>query len=232
MEAPMSSQAIAYCRVSTQKQGRSGLGIEAQREAIARFAQAEGISLIGEHVEVETGKGADALDRRPQLAMALAEARRAKCPVVVAKLDRLSRDVAFISGLMAQRVPFVVAELGVDADPFMLHLYAALAEKERSLVSQRTRAALAAKKAQGVKLGNPRNASEAALKGRRAQVEAADQFAADILPIIESIRAAGASTLKHVAEALNNRGIRTARGGRWHASTVKNLLERRSKVEE
>ena len=107
--------------------------------------QAEGITLIAEYVEIETGKGADALDRRPELSAALAQARKAKCPILVAKLDRLSRDVHFISGLMAHRVPFIVAELGADADPFMLHLYAALAEKERSLISARTKAALAAK---------------------------------------------------------------------------------------
>src|SRR5260370_23405314 len=138
------SQAVAYYRVSTQQQGRSGLGIEAQKAAIQRFAEAEGIDVVAEHVEVETGKGADAVERRPELTAALANARKAKCPVVVAKLDRLSRDVHFISGLMAHRVPFVVAELGADADPVMLHLYAALAEKERALISARTKAALAA----------------------------------------------------------------------------------------
>ena len=108
---------------------RSGLGIEAERAIIARFAQAEGMTVIGEFIEIETGKGADALDRRPQLAAALAAARLAKCSVLVSKLDRLSRDVAFVSGLMAQRVPFMVAELGRDADPLMLHLYAALARR-------------------------------------------------------------------------------------------------------
>jgi DNA invertase Pin-like site-specific DNA recombinase len=122
----------------------SGL-LEAQKAAVQRFAEAEGITLIAEYVEIETGKGADALDRRPELSAALAQARKAKCPILVAKLDRLSRDVHFISGLMAHRVPFIVAELGADADPFMLHLYAALAEKERSLISARTKAALAAK---------------------------------------------------------------------------------------
>src|SRR5438105_6928996 len=101
---------VGYIRVSTSQQGRSGLGIEAQREALARFAKGEGFDVIREFVEVETGKGADALDRRPQLTAALAEARKRRCPVVVAKLDRLSRDVHFISGLMAQRVPFLVAE--------------------------------------------------------------------------------------------------------------------------
>ena len=124
-------QAIAYYRVSTQRQGRSGLGVEAQRASVIRFADTEGFSIISEFTEVETGKGADALERRPQLAAALAAGRAGKCPVIVAKLDRLSRDVAFVASLMAQRVPFIVAELGADADPFMLHIYAALAEKER-----------------------------------------------------------------------------------------------------
>src|SRR4249920_688592 len=148
--------AVAYYRVSTARQGRSGLGIEAQKAAVQRFAEAEGIELVAEFVEVETGKGADALDRRPELAKALATAKKAKCPVLVAKLDRLSRDVHFISGLMVHRVPFVVAELGADADPFMLHLYAAFAQKERALIAQRTKAALQAAKARGVVLGNPR----------------------------------------------------------------------------
>ena len=129
-------------------------------------------------MEAETGKGADALDRRPQLAAALGAARVAKCPVVVAKLDRLSRDVAFVAGLMAQRVPFIVAELGADADPFMLHLYAALAEKERRLISERTRLALGAKKATGARLGNPRNLNEAGALGRRTLASEADRLAA------------------------------------------------------
>src|ERR1700716_3222714 len=125
----MTSRAlIGYVRVSTSQQGRSGLGIEAQREALARFAASEGFEVAREFVEVETGKGADALDRRPQLSAALAEARKRKCSVAVAKLDRLSRDVHFISGLMAHRVPFLVAELGPDVDPFVLHLFGALAD--------------------------------------------------------------------------------------------------------
>src|SRR5215213_4023403 len=139
-------RAVAYYRVSTRQQQRSGLGIEAQRAAVQRFAEAEGLTLIFEFVEVETGKGADVLDRRPQLAAALASAKEAKCCVLVSKLDRLSRDVAFVAGLMAQRVPFIVAELSRDAEPFMLHLYAALAEKERRLISERTKAALAIRK--------------------------------------------------------------------------------------
>ena len=133
------------------------------RPPIARFASEEGFDVVEEFVEVESGKGYDALDHRPQLANALARAKRAKCSIVVAKLDRLSRDVAFISTLMARRVPFISVELGVDCDPFMLHLYAALAEKERALISARTKAALAAKKADGSgwKPGNPKNLFEA-----------------------------------------------------------------------
>src|SRR3954453_12845909 len=222
----MTKQAIAYIRVSTQKQGRSGLGIEAQRGSIARFAEAEGYVIVDQIVEVETGKGADALDRRPHLAAALAAARRARCPVIVAKLDRLSRDVAFISGLMAQKVPFIVAELGADADPFMLHLYAALAEKERSLISQRTRAALAAKKAQGARLGNRTNLADAQHKGQEALKAGADQFAANTLPVIEQIRKTGATSLQAISDALNARGVRTARGGQWAPMTVTRILDR------
>lgn len=222
----MDTKAVAYIRVSTQAQGRSGLGIEAQRETIARFATAEGMTIVAEHLEVETGKGSDALNCRPELTAALQAARKAKCPVIVAKLDRLSRDVAFVSGLMAQRVPFIVAELGADADPFMLHLYAALAEKERSLISQRTKAALQAKKAQGVKLGNRTNLAEATAKGNEANRLAADRFAATVLPIVEKIRASGIIGVSAIAAELNERGVRTARGGEWYASTVRNVLAR------
>jgi DNA invertase Pin-like site-specific DNA recombinase len=211
--------------VSTATQSRSGLGIEAQREALARFAQAEGFELSRVFVEVETGKGSDALERRPQLAAALAEARRKRCPVAVAKLDRLSRDVHFISGLMAHRVPFLVAELGPEVDPFILHLFAALAEKERAMIGARTKAALAAAKARGVKLGGPKLA-----QARKMALEtigaAADSHAANVLPIIREIRKAGATTLREIAEALNARGVQTARGGHWYAMTVRNVLAR------
>jgi len=218
--------AVAYLRVSTQRQQRSGLGIEAQRAAIERFAKAEDLTIISEYTEAETGKGSDALDRRPQLAAALAAARKAKCSIVVSKLDRLSRDVAFVAGLMAQRVPFMVAELGRDADPFMLHLYAALAEKERRLISERTRAALQAKRAVGAALGNRTNIREAGQSGRAVQVRAADEFAAAILPELAAVRRAGASSLAEIADALNGRGIRSASGGKWHRSSVRNLLAR------
>jgi DNA invertase Pin-like site-specific DNA recombinase len=219
-------QVVTYARVSTAQQGKSGLGIEAQRAALARFCEAEDCEVLAEFVEVETGKGADALDRRPQLAAALSTARKGKASVLVAKLDRLSRDVAFISDLMARRVPFIVAELGTDADPFMLHLYAALAEKERHLIADRTRAALAARKAQGVKLGNPVNLAAAGAKGANTQRAAADAFAANVLPIVQQVQAAGATTFRAIAAALNDRGVRTARGGDWYDSTVRNLLAR------
>jgi DNA invertase Pin-like site-specific DNA recombinase len=219
---------VSYLRVSTARQGRSGLGLEAQRAAIARFVDAEGFEVIEEFVEVETGKGSDALDRRPRLADALARAKRAKCSVIVAKLDRLSRDVAFISSLMARRVPFISVELGADCDPFMLHLYAALAEKERALISARTKAALAAKRAEGTgwKAGNTTNLPQAGALGRAATKRAADVFASNILPIIRQLQAGGVTSSKELASALNARGIRTARGGQWHASTVLNILKR------
>jgi DNA invertase Pin-like site-specific DNA recombinase len=216
---------ITYIRVSTSQQGRSGLGIEAQRAALHHFAQAERFEVVREFVEVETGKGADAMDRRPQLRAALAAARKHRCHVAVAKLDRLSRDVHFISGLMAHKVPFLVAELGPDVDPFVLHLFAALAEKERALISTRTRQALAAAKVRGATLGNPK-----LHLARKSAVEAvtsgADRFAANVLPIIREAQKAGATTLREIAAALNARGIATARGGQWHAKSVSNILER------
>jgi DNA invertase Pin-like site-specific DNA recombinase len=216
--------------VSTEKQGKSGLGLDAQRGAVERFAAEHGFELVAEHVEVETGKGSDALDRRPQLAAALKRAKAERCPVVVAKLDRLSRDVAFISGLMAQRVPFVVAELGPEVDPFMLHVYAALAEKERSLIAARTRDALAAAKARGKVLGNRTNLAEARAAGRELLVRQADRFAANVLPVIEDIRRQGAKSLREIAAQLTARGVRTARGGEWSTSAVRNILARQAEA--
>jgi DNA invertase Pin-like site-specific DNA recombinase len=222
------TQLVSYLRVSSAQQGRSGLGLEAQREALARFATAEGLEIGREFLEVETGKGADALERRPQLKAALAEARKRKCAVVVAKLDRLSRDVHFISGLMAHRVPFVVADLGADVDPFILHLYAALSEKERALISARTKAALAAAKARGTILGGrklpeAREIAQASIKAN------ADRHAANVLPIIKEVQRSGATTLRDIAAALNARGVQTPRGGAWHATSVKNVLDRQTR---
>jgi DNA invertase Pin-like site-specific DNA recombinase len=221
----MARKLIGYVRVSTAQQGKSGLGIEAQKQALERFASAEGFELGPVYTEIETGKGSDALDRRPQLRAALAEARRQRCPVAVAKLDRLSRDVHFISGLMNHRVPFLVADLGPDVDPFILHLFAALAQKERALISKRTTEALAAAKARGTVLGNPR--IEQARHKAVAEITAqADQRAANVIPLIREIKKAGATSLRQIADALNARGISSPRGGEWHATSVRNMLAR------
>jgi DNA invertase Pin-like site-specific DNA recombinase len=208
--------AVAYTRVSTAQQGKSGLGLEAQQAALARFAEAEGYHLIETFEEVETGKGADALDRRPQLAAALKAARAHKAPIIVAKLDRLSRDVHFISGLMTHQTPFIVAELGADADPFMLHLYAALAEKERRLISQRTKDALAVRKAQGVKLGGLNVGVIKARDEAKARAEA-------LRPILAEL--AGQSA-RAIAAELNRRGIPTPSGGPWYSTTVLRVQRR------
>jgi DNA invertase Pin-like site-specific DNA recombinase len=201
---------IGYYRVSTQKQGRSGLGLEAQRKAIAAFAAAEGFEVTAEFTEVETGKGADALARRPQLKAALKAAKAGKCHVAVAKLDRLSRDVAFIAGLMAQRVPFIVTALGRDVDPFTLHIYAALAEQERRMISQRTAAGLQAAKERGVKLGNQKQAET-----NKAAAAARD---AAIRPILREYEG---SSSRVIARVLTDRKIATPSGGRvWNPMTV------------
>ena len=220
----MGQELIAYCRVSTSRQGKSGLGLEAQQGAITRFAEAEGYAIVRQAIEIETGKGADALDRRPVLAEAIGEARKRKCSIVVARLDRLSRDVHFISGLMAHRVPFIVTVLGSDVDPFLLHLYAALAEKEAKLISARTKAALQAAKARGVVLGGPK--IDGSYRLRNGAQAAAAQNAANVMPIIDAIRAAGVVKQRDIAAALNARGIATARSGRWHPSTVQGVLAR------
>ena len=157
--------AIGYIRVSTAKQGRSGLGLEAQQEALQRFAEANGFAFLETLTEVESGGD----DNRPELTRALARAKKERAHIIVAKLDRLSRDVHYISGLMKHRVPFIVAELGADTDPFMLHIYAALAEKERLMISQRTKAAMKAAKARGVSIGGLRD------KGEELQREAKER---------------------------------------------------------
>ena len=162
-------QAVIYQRVSTQEQSRSGLGLEAQATAIARFCAAEGFEVVEGFEEVSSGKFG--LDRRPVLAAALRMAAKLKCPLIVSKLDRLSRDVAFISGLMAQGVPFIVSELGKKADNFTLHIYAALAEQERKMISSRTKAALAKMVGKGL-LGNKKTLSVAQAKGCARNVAA------------------------------------------------------------
>src|SRR6202042_1863032 len=208
---------VTYIRVSTSQQGRSGLGIEAQRQALAQFAQSEGFTVAREFLEVETGKGSDALDRRPQLKAALAAARKLRCHVGVAKLDRLSRDVHFISGLMMHKVPFIVAELGSDVDPFVLHLFAALAQKERSLISSRTREGLKAARARGQTLGGWTAGSEASKRQ-------ADELAERMKPILTEL--AHLPSARQIAAELNRRGIKSATGGQWSSKTVGRLQNR------
>jgi DNA invertase Pin-like site-specific DNA recombinase len=200
------ARAIAYLRVSTQRQGRSGLGLEAQREAIARHCHAAGIVLEGEYIEMETGKGADALDRRPQLKAALAAAKRVRAPIIVAKLDRLSRDVAFIAGLMAAQTPFVCCDIP-HADPFLLHIYAAVAEQERRMISARTIAALAAKKAGGATLGNPNLAAARAVNLERSQARSAEHAA-----LIARHMPPDATSYADAARSLAARGVTSVTG--------------------
>jgi DNA invertase Pin-like site-specific DNA recombinase len=220
--------AVAYLRVSTKEQGNRGNGLDAQRETIQRFVGAEGFSVIEWVQEVQSGKGADALTRRPKLAEALKSARKVKAPVIVSKLDRLSRDVAFISGLMAEKVPFIVAELGADVDPFVLHLYAALGEKERKLIGNRTREALQALKRKGVMLGNPdkKGFADAQRKGTEANKAAADAFAQSIIPHIQGHQRNGL-TLREIAAEFNKSGTPTASGkAEWTATQLSRIQKR------
>lgn len=217
-------QAVAYLRVSTSKQARSGLGLEAQRTTITDFASRDGLKIAEWHTEIETGKGADALERRPVLRGAIAHAKTLSCPIIVAKLDRLSRDVHFISGLMAQKVAFIVAELGSDTDPFLLHIFAALAEKERALISQRTRLALERKKAAGFKLGNQTNLKVAQSLGAAANANAAQQFAQSVLPIVKDLQRRDIHSHRAIALELARLGIKTARGGHWTGVQVARAL--------
>lgn len=209
-------------RVSTSEQGKSGLGLAAQREVLDQFAATEDFTVAEVVTEVASGKLG--LEDRSGLRDALAKAKKLKCPVVVAKLDRLSRDVAFISGLMSRGIPFIVAELGIDTDPFILHLFAALSEKERKLIGSRTKAALAALKAKGVELGNRTNLHEAQSLGQATNAAKATAFAAKIVPEIKRLQGQN-MTLDAIAAALTERGFKTANGGVWHKSTVSRLLK-------
>lgn len=214
-------QAIALTRVSTSEQGKSGLGLAAQAAAIRAFAAAEGFEVVEVVEEVASGKLG--LDEREGLRTALAKARKLRCPVIVAKLDRLSRDVAFISGLMSRGIPFIVAELGADVDPFVLHLYAALGEKERKMIGQRTKAALAPMVGTGV-LGNKTNLHEAQAKGQATNAAKAAAFTAKMAPVINELKAKN-MTLDQVATYLNDNFFPTFSGKEWHKSTVSRLLK-------
>lgn len=213
-------QAVIYRRVSTSEQGKSGLGLDAQTSSVTRFCDAEGFEVVSSFEDIASGKLS--LDGRPGLAAAIAQAARLKCPVVVSKLDRLSRDVAFISGLMASGVPFIVAELGADTDPFILHLYAALSEKERKLISQRTRDALAPMVGTN-KLGNKTNLAEAQAKGAAGNVAASCAFAARVMPLIGRLKDSGLS-MNAIAAQLNASKMPTMRGGHWSATTVSRVI--------
>lgn len=221
-----SGKFIAYYRVSTDRQGQSGLGLDAQRKAVADYLNGGTWDLVAEFTEIESGKRND----RPQLAAALEACRRHKATLVIAKLDRLARNVAFIANLMDAGAEFIACDFPT-ANRLTLHILAAVAEHERDMIAGRTKAALAQAKARGKALGwsNParleeqRQASERGATAGRAQ---ADQFAANVLPVIRQIEAAGVTTLRGIADAMNARGIRTARGGDWYATTVKNLMDR------
>lgn len=221
---------IAYYRVSTTGQEQSGLGLEAQRERIRAFAEAHDATIVKEYTETASGKGHDAIESRPVLKSAMQKAKARGGYVVVAKLDRLSRDVAFISGLMAHKVPFVVAELGLDVDPFMLHIYAAVAEKERALISQRTKDGLKAAKARGVKLGGDRGyriTGEAQRAGSKARATKADEHALLVYDEAWDILAQDDETQRSIAQQLNVRGVPTASGtGQWRNTMVGRLVKR------
>jgi DNA invertase Pin-like site-specific DNA recombinase len=213
---------IAYYRVSTDRQGRSGLGIEAQREAVKRFVGASD-RLLSSFTEVESGKSED----RPQLITAMAACRKAGAVLLIAKLDRLSRDVAFIAGLMKSDVRFIACDMP-DADAFRLHIEAAIAEEERRRISGRTKAALKAAKARGVKLGGFRGhvpSQSDRARGRARQREQAQQRAASILPLIADLRAAGVTSPTAIARALTEKGISTPKGAtQWQPVQVRRLL--------
>ena len=209
---------VAYYRVSTDRQGQSGLGLEAQREAVMRYLSNGGWPPLAEFTEVETGKGANALDRRPQLQAALAYARKHRATLVIAKLDRLARNVHFVSGLMETGVPFVAADRP-DADRFLIHLEAALAEREAKMISDRTKAALAAAKARGQVLG-----ANGRILADQNKAEAVDRLA----PIAARLRAFKAEglTLRRIADTLNADGIASPGGASWHPGNVQRALAR------
>jgi DNA invertase Pin-like site-specific DNA recombinase len=209
---------VSYLRVSTGRQGKSGLGLDAQREAVAAYAASHGCEIGPEFQEIETGKGANALSKRPELLAALAEAKRTKARLVIAKLDRLARNVHFISGLMETGVDFVVADMP-HADRFRLHLEAVIAEDEARRISQRTKAALEAAKAKGTVLG--KNGKALAAKNKAAAAERV----APIAPQLTELREQGL-TLRQIVTTLNDRGVPSPAGGKWHLANLHRALRR------
>lgn len=216
---------VSYLRVSTERQGRSGLGLEAQREAVENYLNGGRWKLLAEYVEVESGKRND----RPELQKALHHAKVTGATLIVAKLDRLARNVAFLSNLMESGVEFVAVDFP-QANRLTVHILAAVAEHEREMISARTKAALAAAKARGTRLGNPNGAAPLRGLGNGAAIAAvrenAERRAEDLRPVIEDIQAAGIGSVRGIAEELNRRGILTPRGGRWHPTSVARLLGR------
>ncbi|ULB12588.1 recombinase family protein (plasmid) [Cereibacter azotoformans] len=215
---------VTYLRVSTERQGQSGLGLEAQRAAAAAHVAARG-EVVAEFIEIESGKRSD----RPELAKALAVAKRAGAVLLIAKLDRLARNVAFIANLLESGVEVTAADMP-EASRFVLHIMAAVAEQEGRAISERTRAALAAARARGVKLGwaMPERKDEqrrASTSGALQNFLKADRHAASVLHFVRQHAGQGAS-LRQIASDLNAQGVRTARGGAWHAGTVRNILAR------
>ena len=208
---------VSYCRVSTSRQGISGLGLEAQQQAVEGYVQQVTGDIVARYVEVESG----ASKRRPQLEAALAECRKRKAILLIAKLDRLARNVAFISALMEAGVDFVAADLPY-ANKLILHIMSAFAEFEREQISARTVAALAAAKRRGVRLGTY---GQVLARVNRAE---SLKHAGRVSPSIEVARSEGCVTLQSIADYLNKSGVETAKGGRWHATSVRRILERLS----
>lgn len=223
----MTVKAVAYYRVSTAAQGRSGLGLDAQRKAVADLCGSRGWELIEEYTEIESGKRND----RPKLAEALRRAKLTGATLVVAKLDRLSRSVAFLSALQESGASFIAADMP-EANELTVHILAAVAQAERKAISRRTREALEAAKARGVKLGNPNGAAALRRAGKgnstavAARKAAVDGRCAELAAEVQEIRKGGARSLREIAAGLNERHVRTTRGGPWHPSGVKRLLER------
>jgi DNA invertase Pin-like site-specific DNA recombinase len=211
---------VAYYRVSTDRQGKSGLGLEAQRESVASYLNGGRWSLVDEFTEIESGKHND----RPELVKALAACKRQKAKLVIAKLDRLSRNLAFIATLMDSGVEFIAVD-NPHANKLTIHILAAVAQHEREMISARTSAALKAAKARGKRLGNPK-LSEARRHAAAARKERAERYSANVLPVIREIQASGIKSLRGVARALAARGIPTARGGAWSPVQVSAMLQR------
>jgi DNA invertase Pin-like site-specific DNA recombinase len=207
-------------RVSTDKQGKSGLGLEAQRKSVLDYLDGGRWSLVAEFTEIESGKRND----RPELEKALAACKKQKAKLVIAKLDRLSRNLAFIAALMDSGVEFVAVD-NPHANKLTVHILAAVAQHEREIISARTSAALAAAKARGKRLGNPR-LSEARRHAAMANKERADRYSANVLPVIREIQRSGIKSLRGVARALAARGTRTSRGGAWSPVQVSAILKR------